>query len=193
MKHLITLLIAIFAYLFVNPIVINAQNNTYTCMWVGGVCAINPARIECLPGYIAWNDCIGLPDSSSCQRSFNCRPAPNNTPPPVGVGSPICDDGNSINTPFGCLPFTGANGPARSMIQILLDWGIGLAAGISLLTLIYASFQIATAAGDAKRVQAGRELVTASIGGLILIVMGIVILNFLGVRLLGLGSLGFNI
>ncbi len=68
-----------------------------------------------------------------------------------------------------------------------------MATGIAILTLIYASFQIVTAAGDAKRVQAGKELITASIGGLILIVMGVVILNFLGVKILGLGSLGFNI
>lgn len=103
----------------------------------------------------------------------------------------IADSG--VMTPFGCLAFTSSSGPVRSMIEILLAWGVGLATGIALLTLIFAAFQITTATGDAKRVQAGRELVTASVGGLILIAMGIVILNFLGVRILGLDSLGFNI
>ncbi|MEK9201077.1 MAG: hypothetical protein AAB909_03850 [Patescibacteria group bacterium] len=114
------------------------------------------------------------------------------------MASPLCvpsgATGNlGVSTPFGCLPFGGNAGPATPMITVLVNWSVGLAAGVALLTLIYASFQIVTAAGDAKRVQAGRELVTASIGGLILVVMGIVILNFLGVSVLGLDALGFKI
>lgn len=110
------------------------------------------------------------------------------------MASPLCNSNTGVDTPFGCLPFTSSTGgPAKSMITVLVNWSIGLAAVICLFTLIYASFQITTAAGDAKKVQAGRELVTASIGGLILVVMGVVILNFLGVSILGLDSLGFKI
>lgn len=113
------------------------------------------------------------------------------------MASPLCDANGVVNggvsTPFGCLPFTGGSGDGKTMIEVLSNWGVGIAALVCVFAIIAASFQITTAAGDAKKVQAGKELLTAAIGGIILVTTGIVILNFLGVSVLGLDLLGFTV
>ncbi|MBI2587191.1 hypothetical protein HYW29_00025 [Candidatus Amesbacteria bacterium] len=65
--------------------------------------------------------------------------------------------------------------------------------GIAFLLIVYAGIQMATASGDPKRVKASQELLTAALGGLILIVLSLVLLNFVGVKILNLGGLGFNV
>lgn len=50
---------------------------------------------------------------------------------------------------------------------------------------------MATAAGDPKRVKASQELLTAALGGLVLIVFSVILLNFIGVRIFHLENLGF--
>jgi hypothetical protein len=80
----------------------------------------------------------------------------------------------------------------RATIETLLRWATGIAGGIALAVLGYAGFIITTATGDPKRVQAGRELVTSAFAGIFLIATAVVLLNFIGVDVLGLGSLGFR-
>lgn len=107
---------------------------------------------------------------------------------PSALAAPLCADGVSVNTALGCLNIAGPQ-----MIQTLVGWGIGIAGGIAFLMLIYAAFLVTTARGDAKTVKAGQELITAAITGLVLIAFSVVILNFLGVNVLGLQNLGFNV
>lgn len=106
--------------------------------------------------------------------------------------NPLCDPaggtaGTGVNSAIGCL----AAGDPKLFISQLLGWGVGIGGGIAFLLIVYAGFMIATAAGDPKRVQAGRELLMSAIGGLILIVLSVLLLNFIGVNILGLNNLGF--
>lgn len=109
------------------------------------------------------------------------------------VSAQFCGSDNSpnngVDTAIGCLM---ANDP-KQFISQLLGWGISVGGGISFLLIIFAGFQIATAAGDPKRVQAGRELLFAAISGLILIILSIMLLNIIGVTVLGLDKLGFRL
>ncbi len=82
-------------------------------------------------------------------------------------------------------------GSPKLLIGQLLEWGAGLGIGIAFLMIVFAGFQIATAAGDPKRVKAGQELLTSAISGLLLIVFSLFLLNFLGVTVLHLP--GFNV
>ena len=50
-----------------------------------------------------------------------------------------------------------------------------------------------TATGDPKRIQAGQELLTSAIGGLILLIFSVFILKFIGVDVLGLCKFGFGV
>lgn len=97
-------------------------------------------------------------------------------------------DALQIHTAIGCIPIL--IGPFMSTA---LRWGIGLAGGVIIIVLIIASIMIAGASGDPKKVQAGREMIMAALGGLILVVFSVLILNIIGVRILNIGDLGFRL
>lgn len=95
---------------------------------------------------------------------------------------------NGVNTAIGCLPF-GLN----PFVSVILRWGVGLAGGILIIIISIGALYITTAGGDAKKVKAGQELITSAIGGIIIIIFSVILLNFLGVEILDLGGLGFRI
>lgn len=102
--------------------------------------------------------------------------------------SALCPDGISVNTALGCL---AAGNPAK-MVSQLLGWGAIVGAGIAFLMIVFAGIQIVLAGGDPKKVQAARELITSAIAGLFLIIFSVLLLNFIGVKILGLNSFGFG-
>lgn len=112
-----------------------------------------------------------------CNQAGNCAKGL----PPAIAGGASC-----VNTGLGCLNFTG-----KSTIQSVLNWSISIAGGIAFIIIIAAAFQITTARGDAKRVQAGKELLFSALAGIFMIVLAIVLLNFLGLNVLGLQQFGF--
>lgn len=93
-----------------------------------------------------------------------------------------------VDTAIGCL----MAGNPQQFVSQLIGWGVGVGGGIAFLLIVYAGFMITTASGDPKRVQAGRELLFSAISGLVLIVLAVILLNFIGVSVLGLNSLGFS-
>ncbi|MBI1863678.1 hypothetical protein HYS03_00480, partial [Candidatus Woesebacteria bacterium] len=62
---------------------------------------------------------------------------------------------------------------------------LGLGGGIATLLIIYAGFIMTTSTGDPKRLQAGKELLGAAIGGLMLLIFAVFVLRLLGVNILG--------
>jgi len=155
----------------------------------GGLCANNPqctCKLEgeascgvlskfCCSGGVCFGDAI-------CQRGF-CTP-----PRPGGGGgqNALCEDGVSIDTAIGCIPVANTN----EFIGFLLTWGIGIAGGVAFLLILFAGFQIITSGGDPKRLQAGKELLTAAIAGLLLLIFSVFILRIVGVNILGLPEFG---
>lgn len=89
---------------------------------------------------------------------------------------------NAIDTAIGCIP---TDSPT-SFTNFVLKWAIGLASGIAVLMIIYAGFEILTSSGDPKRLQAGQELLTATISGLLLIVFSVFLLRIIGINILGI-------
>jgi hypothetical protein len=51
---------------------------------------------------------------------------------------------------------------------------------------LYGALMIVISAGDPEKMQAGKELITSAIGGLLLIIFAIFILKVVGVNILGL-------
>ena len=103
----------------------------------------------------------------------------NQSQPLCGAGN---DKGKGINTAIGCL----IAGDPKQLISQLLGWGVGVGGGIAFLMIVFAGFQIITAGGDPKLIQAGHELLISAISGLILIVLSVLILNLIGVNILKL-------
>jgi hypothetical protein len=109
----------------------------------------------------------------------------------IATETPYCDylsPSSGIRTAIGCLSFQ-----SNPLINALLSWAIGISGGIAIILIIIASFQITTATGDPKRLTAGQDLLFSAIAGLILISLSVVLLNFIGVNVLGLAGMGFNI
>lgn len=130
-----------------------------------------------------------------CLTQEQINALPGGTSPPIlaeiycdASGNPSSIPAGRINTALGCIPYY-----AIPLIEAFLPWGLGIAGGVSLIVFAYASFLILTSTGNFKRVQAGRELFFASFVAICFIALSVVILNFLGLQILNLGSLGFSV
>lgn len=134
---------------------------------------INPANGSCtISGGGSCNDTVA--PFRCCNPQSECNPV-------------LCEDGVSIQTALGCVNIqgSGALGP-------ILNWATGIAGTFVFIMIIISAFMITTAQGDPKRVKAGQELLTSAIAGFILIALAVVILNFIGVKVLGLNLFGFQ-
>jgi hypothetical protein len=84
-------------------------------------------------------------------------------------------------TAIGCIPTNPS-----AFIGTILNFAIGIAGGIAFLLILLGAFQIMTSAGNPEQLNAGRELVTSAITGLILIIFSVFLLKVIGVDILGL-------
>jgi hypothetical protein len=108
----------------------------------------------------------------------------------IAAGNSINCNGSttSIDTAIGCIDFSSP----EVFLGSILKWAVGIGGGIAFLLILYAGFMIMTATGDPKRIQAGQELLTSAISGLILLVLSIFILRLIGIDVLGLCHFGFG-
>lgn len=96
----------------------------------------------------------------------------------------FCSEG-VLNTAIGCIPINDSN----AFIGFILRWAIGIGGGIAFILILVAGFQIMTSQGDPQRLQAGKELLTSAVTGLVLIIFSVFILQFIGVNILGIPGL----
>ncbi len=107
------------------------------------------------------------------------NPAPDPTTLPSGESSssgffPTSCGSESLSTALGCLPFT-----RDAFVSALLTFIAGISGGVALTIMLAASVQIMTAAGDAKKLQAGRELFTSAVVGLLFLIFAVSILRLI--------------
>lgn len=133
---------------------------------------------------IAQSACDGLTGAAS-QSCLNCMV--------VGAAAGGAPTGR-VWTALGCLNAGTPSGTAGSLIGQLLVWATILGSGFAFFIVVAGGFQIATAAGDPKKMKAAQELIWSGISGLLLIIFSIFLLNLIGFRILGLiGPRGFNL
>ena len=89
-------------------------------------------------------------------------------------------------TALGCIPTKDTS----LFVAWLMRRAIGIGGGIAFLLMIFAGFQIITSSGDPQKLQAGKELFTSAIVGLILIIFSVFLLELIGVRILNIPGLG---
>lgn len=92
-----------------------------------------------------------------------------------------------IPTALGCVPTD-----LLEFITGFVQWSVGIGAVVNLLVIIYSSVLFITGGHDPKKVQSARETLTASLAGLVFILLCIVFINYIGDTLLNLGPLGFR-
>lgn len=186
--YLLTLVFVTLLFAFF-PRISFAQGN-YSCVWnqFQGSCATSS---HCDAGYHPGSFCLNLgTDEVNCRANQTvfreCSPDSTPAPPSGGGGSQnisseiLCGDGG-INTAIGCIPF----GNRAAMLRFFVTWGIGIGGGIAFLMLVIAGFQFMTSSGDPKKIQASKELVSAAIAGIVMLILSVFILRVIGVNILG--------
>lgn len=86
-----------------------------------------------------------------------------------------------IWTAIGCIPAT-----PNGFVQRILPFAIGIGGGIAFLLMLFGGLQIMTSAGNPEKLNAGRELVTSAIVGLLLIIFSVFLLKLIGADILGI-------
>lgn len=99
------------------------------------------------------------------------------------AGGPFGRDG--VWTAIGCI-----NRDPKSIIKSLMQIGIGMGGGVALLSTLAGGFILSTSQGDPTKANQAKEIITNSIIGLLFIIFSVVILQFIGVRILNIPGFG---
>lgn len=84
-----------------------------------------------------------------------------------------------IKTAIGCI-----TGDTKELFATLLRFAIGIAGGIAFLLIIFGGLRIILSSGNPEGMMEGKEIVTAAIVGLLMIIFSVFILRFIGVDVL---------
>ncbi len=197
-KIITTFLVLLIGLLFSS--IFSVKKVKAACYYLGnagyGACAGNPGALRCSTSGGGFYACCNQPGDVCPPQS----PGGNATPVPPNSGggqsvpgsnsgsniSPTCQ-GGGISTAIGCIPVLGDT-TGKGLANFLLKWGIGVGSGIAFLLILYAGFMIMTSAGNPERLKAGQELLTSAISGVLLLIFSIFILNFIGIKILGIFS-----
>lgn len=136
-----------------------------------------PPGQTCCPGYTM------DPSNNACIPVGSIGP---NLPKQVTPVVPPPQQGKctteSIDTAIGCIPV----GNLSDFAGFFLKWGVGIGGGIAFILIIISGFMIMTASGNPERLQAGKELMTSAIMGLIMLIFSVFLLKIIGVDILQL-------
>jgi hypothetical protein len=119
--------------------------------------------------------CDGVPEDKGREACINCM-------------APESGENAGTWTAIGCV--RGIDTPS-DFIKNILSIGTGIAGGIAFLLILFGGLQILTSSGNPEQLNAGRELVSAAITGLILIIFSIFLLGFIGGNIIGIPGFGF--
>lgn len=157
-------------------------NSGSTTLITPGVTAVPSVNLKPLC------DTIANPTTQPTENA-KCNACVNVPVPPTGPSgsTPIPTGSGGIWTAIGCVPTNPIdliNG------YVLAPVGLGLVSSIAFLYFLYGSFLILTSAGNAEKINQGKEIMTSSIAGLLLIIFSVFILRVVGVDILRIPDFG---
>lgn len=94
-----------------------------------------------------------------------------------------CFDGGGAWTAIGCF---GAGGTPNDFVASFIRIGTGLGGGVAFLLILFSGFQRITSAGNPEKLHEAKDLMTAAISGLLLIIFSVFLLRLVGVDILQL-------
>ena len=151
---------------------------------------------SCCPGGTCSSGltCFSIPriNSSLCLTQSQCDLIGSGCIPPasptIPVYSPDCgSDSTGVKTGLGCL----STNP-QILVNTVLPWAIGIGSGIAFLLGLYGALMIVISAGDPEKMQAGKEMITSAVSGLLIIIFAVFILRVIGVDILQLFDVNSN-
>lgn len=95
-----------------------------------------------------------------------------------------CDsssDNPGIQTAIGCIHTSPVG-----FVKDFLKFALGISGGLAFLMMLLGSFQMLTSAGNPDTLSAGKERFTSAIIGLLLVIFSILLLQIIGVDILGI-------
>lgn len=102
------------------------------------------------------------------------------------AGGIKCPEGTAgISTGIGCVPTE-----PKALVEGLLRYGTLSAGGIAFLLMILAALQMITAEGNPNTIKSAQERFYSAIIGLLLIIFSVLLMQVIGVDLLGLKDFG---
>lgn len=87
-----------------------------------------------------------------------------------------CLNNSGVWTALGCLPTRPAD-----LLPKLAQFAVGIAGGFALMLMLIGAFRISVSAGNPDNVQAGKDMFTSAVAGLLLIIFSALILRIIGV------------
>lgn len=103
-----------------------------------------------------------------------------------GAGRNPCTN-TGCTTAIGLIPTK--LGP---FAQKILKIATGLAGGIALILMVIGSIRVLTSAGNQQTLNAGREMIVAALAGLLFLLFSVLILQFIGITIIGIPGLTFQ-
>ena len=98
-----------------------------------------------------------------------------------------CFDAGGAWTALGCLGRGGGTGSSlNDFLQSFIQIGTGIGGGVAFLLILFSGFQTITSTGNPEKLHAAKELMTAAISGLLLIIFSVFLLKFIGIDILTL-------
>lgn len=94
-------------------------------------------------------------------------------------------EGDGVLTAIGCVP----NQPQK-LVESLLRYGTLAAGGVAFLLMLLAAIQMITAEGNPNTIKTSQEKFYSAIIGLLLIIFSVLLMQVIGVDLLGLKGFG---
>lgn len=129
----------------------------------------------------------------TCDLCGWCNPA-SNPKPPNWESCNKClyqDDGTprqfTYYTAIGCLS-TKSDLFVKSILSIVF----GVAGGIAFLAVLAGTFIVLTSAGDPDKLQNGKDIITSSIFGILLILFSVFLLRLVGLEILAIPGFGWD-
>lgn len=95
------------------------------------------------------------------------------------------NDHLGIWTAIGCIPATQSG-----LFEKIFTLGLSIAGGIAFLLILFGGFQILASAGNPEQLNAGRELVSSAVAGLLLIIFSVFLLRLVGYDILRIPGFG---
>lgn len=100
------------------------------------------------------------------------------------LAKPVICGQDKVQTAIGCISTKPAD-----LITALIKLIIGIGGGIALIRMIIGSIQLITAQGNQDQIKSGKEMFISAIIGLLFIIFAVMILETIGVSILGLPGL----
>lgn len=98
-----------------------------------------------------------------------------------------CFDGGGAWTALGCFGKSAEAGSPSTINDFLRSFiaiGTGIGSGVAMLLILFSGFMRITSAGNPERLHEAKELMTAAISGLLLIIFSVFLLRLIGVDIL---------